>query len=208
MKIAYFLFMEILNGLLREFLNFYQEISIYLLLGMLVAAFLYVLFPPELVRKHLGKSSFGSVIKSTLLGIPIPLCSCGVIPVAAAMRKNGASKGAAISFMISTPQVGADSFLLTYSLLGWIFALFRVIAAFFTGLLVGIGVNILDKNKNNNSAENNESVPVYESRLSRLKRVPEYIEFEVLGPIANTLLLGIVIASLISYFVPPIIFTK
>ena len=88
--------------------------------------------------RHLGKNNWKSVIKSSLFGIPLPLCSCGVIPVAASLKKKGASNGASLSFLISTPQIGTDSFMITYSLIGWIFALFRIGAAFITAVLAGI----------------------------------------------------------------------
>jgi len=103
----------------KEILFFFNEISIYLLFGFIVAGILYVFFPESVIRRHLGRDSFRSVVKSTVFGIPLPLCSCGVVPVAASLRKSGASKGSTISFLIATPQVGADSFMITYSLLGW-----------------------------------------------------------------------------------------
>ena len=95
---------------------FYYEMAVYLVFGFLVAGILHVFFPDSIVRKHLGKPGLVSMIKSTLFGIPLPLCSCGVIPVATSLRRAGASKGATVSFLISTPQIGADSFFLTYSL--------------------------------------------------------------------------------------------
>ena len=103
--------MDFLSVILKETIFFFNEVSIYLLFGFIIAGILHVLFPESIIRRHLGRDSFGSVLKSTLFGIPIPLCSCGVVPVAASLRNSGASKGATISFLISTPQVGADSFI-------------------------------------------------------------------------------------------------
>ena len=138
--------MDFLSVILKETILFFNEVSIYLLFGFIIAGILHVLFPESIIRRHLGRDSFGSVLKSTLFGIPIPLCSCGVVPVAASLRNSGASKGATISFLISTPQVGADSFMITYSLLGWIFALFRIVASLITAMAAGIMVNILSRN--------------------------------------------------------------
>src|SRR5208283_724379 len=92
---------------------------------------------PEWTERHLGGKGMGPVLKATLLGIPLPLCSCSVIPVVASMRRHGASRAAATSFLLSTPQTGADSIAVTYALLSPIFAVFRPIAALVTGVLGG-----------------------------------------------------------------------
>ncbi|MDY6972131.1 MAG: permease, partial [Thermodesulfobacteriota bacterium] len=138
--------MDILYYILRESLFFFNEVAIYLLFGFIMAGALHVLFPESIVRRHLGHRTFRSALKSTLFGIPIPLCSCGVVPVAASMRNSGASRGATVSFLIATPQVGADSFMITYSLLGWVFALFRIAAALLTAITAGIAVNLIGGN--------------------------------------------------------------
>jgi uncharacterized protein len=191
-----------LNSFFNEILYFYNEIAIYLLFGFLVAGILHILFPDSMVRKQLGKGSFGSVIKSTLFGIPLPLCSCGVVPVAASLRRSKASKGSVVSFLISTPQVGADSFLITYSLIGWVFAIFRIIAALITSLFAGIFINILDKEPNN-SSENSGDVQINDTSFKdRFKTLPAYMEYELFGSIANYLVIGIVIAGLIGVLVP------
>jgi len=95
-----------------ELLFFFNEMAIYLVIGLIIAGILHVFFPDELITKHLGQNSFASVLKASLFGIPLPICSCGVIPVATSFRKKGASKGATLSFLISTPQIGTDSFLI------------------------------------------------------------------------------------------------
>lgn len=194
---------------LKDLLFFYNEIAIYLLLGFVVAGLLYVIFPESLIRRHLGKDNFLSVLKATAIGIPLPLCSCGVIPVAASLRRSGASKGATLSFLVSTPQIGADSFLITYSLLGWIFALFRIVAALITSLLVGFIVNLTDRNtpKASDPVFPVASLPE-ESLRDRLRNLPTQIVFNILGPIANPLLIGLLIAGLISSLVPDWIFAR
>ncbi|MFH0919569.1 MAG: permease [Fibrobacterota bacterium] len=199
--------MAFLISIAREMASFYNEIAIYLLFGLAVAGFLYVVFPESLIRRHLGRGTLGSVFKATFIGVPLPLCSCGVIPVAASLRKSGASKGATIAFLISTPQIGADSFLITYSLLGWVFALFRIAAAFITSLVVGLFVNVLDKE--------DASVPAHaaasndpETLRMRLRNLPAQVAFNILGPIANSLVVGILVAGLIAVLVPPWIFER
>jgi uncharacterized membrane protein YraQ (UPF0718 family)/copper chaperone CopZ len=109
----------------------------YLLLGFLVAGFLSVVISPEWVERHLGGNGLGQVFKASLFGVPLPLCSCGVIPVAASLRRHGAGKGATTAFLLSTPQTGVDSIAVTYALLGPFLAVVRPVAAFVTGILGG-----------------------------------------------------------------------
>ena len=184
-----------------ETLAFYHEMAVYLVFGLLIAAGLHVLFPEAWIRKHLGANSTGSVFKATLFGAPLPICSCGVVPVAASLRNSGASRGATVSFLISTPQIGADSFLLTYSLLGWVFGVFRIMAALISAFVAGILVNWFSRRDPDiqiNKIEENQQ----DNYRSRLKTLPNYLEFELLGPIANTLILGIIIAGIISALIP------
>lgn len=132
------------------FVEFYlvlAEMAPYLLFGFLVAGILSVLISPEKVERHLGGNRFLSVLKAAIFGVPLPLCSCGVIPVAASLRRSGAGRGATTSFLLSTPQTGVDSILVTYSLLGPVFAVFRPLAALVTGLIGGSLVNWLDPDK-------------------------------------------------------------
>ncbi len=183
-----------------ETLSFYNEIAVYLLFGLLVAGILHVLFPESIVRRHLGKGNIGSVLKSALFGIPLPLCSCGVVPVATSLRRSGASKGSVVSFLITTPQIGADSFMLTYSLIGWVFAGARILASVITALIAGLFINLFEKE---DSTHPRESVTVNEVDFrTRLKEVPQYVEYELLGAIVNTLLIGILIAGAVGVFMP------
>ncbi|MBU0716963.1 MAG: SO_0444 family Cu/Zn efflux transporter [Planctomycetes bacterium] len=113
------------------------QMAPYLLLGFLVAGVLSVAISPAWVERHLGGRGMGPVFKASLFGVPLPLCSCGVIPVAASMYRHGASRAATTSFLLSTPQTGVDSIAVTYALLGPVFAIFRPIAALITGLVGG-----------------------------------------------------------------------
>ena len=117
----------------------------YILFGLLFAGILHELVPDSIVTKHLGKDNISSVVKSTVFGIPLPVCSCGVIPLATSIKKSGASKGATLSFLISTPITGVDSIMATYGIFGWIFTLYRAVTSMIIAMIAGILTNIFDK---------------------------------------------------------------
>ena len=193
--------MDYVMRFIKEIAIFYNEVAIFLLFGFAVAAVLHVFFPESLIRRHLGKDSLGSVIKATLFGIPLPICSCGVIPVATSLKNSGASKGATVSFLITTPQIGADSFLITYSLLGWVFGVFRILASMATGFFAGLFVNLFGKDDQGSllpMAVNQ----VEETMGERARNTLHYVEYELLGSIANAMLVGFLIAGLIAVFIP------
>jgi len=123
------------------------ESSVWLLFGFLLAGVVHVLVPREWMMKHLGGKGIVPLIKASLLGIPLPLCSCAVIPVAAGLRKQGATKGASAAFAISTPQTGEESIPLTWGLFGPFFALARPVIAVFTGLVAGILIDLTHRNE-------------------------------------------------------------
>ncbi len=126
---------------LVEFWQILGEMSPYLLFGFLVAGILKVLIPVSYVERHLGGRGLWQSVKAALIGVPLPLCSCSVIPVSASLRRSGAGKGATTSFLLSAPQTGVDSIAVTYSLLGPLFAVYRVAVAFITGILGGMLVD-------------------------------------------------------------------
>lgn len=117
----------------------------YILFGLLFAGILHEIVPDSIVTKHLGKDNVSSVVKSTVFGIPLPVCSCGVIPLATSIKKSGASKGATLSFLISTPITGVDSIMATYGIFGWIFTLYRAITSMIIAMVAGILTNTFDK---------------------------------------------------------------
>jgi len=121
------------------------QMSPYLLLGFVVAGLLSVWISPEWVERHLGGLGLGPVWKASLFGVPLPLCSCGVIPVAASIRRHGASRAATTSFLLSTPQTGVDSIAVTYGMLGWLFAVVRPVVALATGVVGGLLVRWLSQ---------------------------------------------------------------
>ncbi|HHH20940.1 MAG TPA: permease, partial [Nitratifractor sp.] len=137
--------MEKLLDFLNNILFLANSMSIYILIGLLIAGLLKELLPNDFVSSHLGKGGTASVVKATLFGIPMPVCSCSVIPLAKSLQKEGASKGAVQSFLISTPITGADSILATASFFGWFFTLYRVVTSIIIAITAGILQNIFDK---------------------------------------------------------------
>lgn len=124
-----------------------NEMAIYILFGLFFAGLLHELIPSTTVEKHLGNDNIVSVIKSTLFGVPLPVCSCGVIPLATAIKKSGASKGATLSFLISTPITGVDSILATFGMFGWAFTIYRVITSVIIAMIAGILTNLMENKR-------------------------------------------------------------
>ena len=140
------------------------DMAPYLLLGFFIAGLLYAFVPQTLIAKHMARPGFRSVLSATLLGIPLPLCSCGVIPTTVGLRRAGVSRGACTSFLISTPQTGVDSILATYSVLGLPFAIVRPIAALVTGIFGGLATDRLFSKE-----ENEAPIPVAEDAVVEAK---------------------------------------
>ncbi|MBI9020221.1 MAG: permease [Verrucomicrobia bacterium] len=182
----------------------------YLLLGFFVAGVLGAFVPVAFIENHLGKRGLWQIVKASLLGVPIPLCSCSVIPVAASLRRHGATKGAAISFLTSTPQTGVDSIAATWGLLGPLFATFRVMVAFITGCVCGSAVEAFThpSEENGNGCED-ENCPSCnpKSGAHKWKQVFTY-GFGVLPrDIGKALLVGILVSGLLGALVPADFFT-
>ncbi len=145
--------MNIIIEFVQEFITLFSEMAPFLLLGFLLAGILHVWVPNQVYVPKISKSNFASVLWAALFGVPLPICSCGVIPTSIAIRKEGASKGASVSFFISTPATGVDSILATYSLLGLPFAILRPVAAFVTALFGGVLTNFATRGESADSAE-------------------------------------------------------
>lgn len=120
------------------------EMAPWVLGGFAVAGILSLWLNARVVRDHFGGRRLGAILKAVGLGIPLPVCSCGVIPLGASLRKHGAGKGPTAAFVMSTPQTGVDSIAVTYGLMGGLFALFRPLAALVSGVLCGFAVEALD----------------------------------------------------------------
>ena len=135
--------MSFLQSLLANTWSLTAEMAPYLLVGFIAAGLLHWLVHPGWIRRWLGRPGLAGIRNGCLVGVPMPLCSCSVIPVATSLHRSGASRGATVSFLSSTPQTGVDSILATYSLMGGLFTLVRVIVAFFSGLVAGLLVERL-----------------------------------------------------------------
>ncbi len=179
------------------------EFAPYLLLGCLVSGILSLFLSVEIIQKYLGKSNLLSVIYASILGVPMPLCSCGVIPVSAYLKKHGASSGATTSFLISTPQTGIDSVFITYGMLGPFFAIYRPIVAFISGIVGGGFVHIFDdKSSLNQEISCAEDCCDDQSRKSSFYRMLHYGFIRLPLDIVNPLIFGIVLSALIMIVIP------
>lgn len=134
--------MNFLTTFLFACLDILLESAPYVLLGLIMAGLVKAFLPQSFVPRHLGGRGIGSVLKATLVGIPLPLCSCGVIPAAAGFRQQGAGRGATTAFLISTPETGVDSIAISYALLDPFMTVFRPISAFITAMAAGVAVNL------------------------------------------------------------------
>lgn len=203
---------EALVGIAKECWLVFKEAAPFVLFGFFAAGLLKVLIPEKVIVRHLGGNGFRSVFKASLFGVPLPLCSCGVIPVAIGLRKQGASKGATASFLVSVPETGVDSVAITWALLDPLMTIIRPVSAFITALATGSLINLLPEKKEVSKTdaadsccpENpDSSMPLAQKPLPlRLKDGVIYAFTDLLKDIGGWLLLGILIAGIISYFVP------
>ena len=190
---------------MKEIFELINGMAPYLILGFLLAGLMHAFVPNTLYRRYVGQNSFRSVFNAAMLGIPLPLCSCGVIPTAMSLRKEGASKGATISFLIATPQTGVDSIIATYSLMGLPFAVVRPIVALATALFGGCLVNKLDNTLNEtviSETEKSTAGTPHRSFGEKLKTALHYAFVDMMQDIGKWLVVGLVVAGLITVFVP------
>ena len=220
----------IVSGVAIESWRILVESAPYFLFGFAMAAVIKALIPESAVVRSLGARSFGSVLKASLLGIPLPLCSCGVIPVAIGIKKQGASNGATTAFLISTPESGVDSMAITWALLDPIMTVMRPIAAFITATAAGALVNLLPENSSAASVPSSahagcccecghdsccdggapsrpgggddEAAVLRPGLARRLGEGFSYAFGGLIGDIGGWLLAGVVVAGAISYFMP------
>ena len=191
----------------KELVTLTNAMAPYLLLGFLFAGILHVYFKKERVARLLGSNKIKSTIYASLIGVPLPLCSCGVIPTGISFYKNGASKGSTVSFLISTPQTGVDSIMATYSMLGLPFAILRPFIAFVSGILGGALTNSIDRETtppqsfyNQSNSDSNGKNP--------FRVMIHYAFVEFMQDIAKWLIIGLLLAALISLLLPPEFFSE
>ncbi len=200
---------QLLEEYIQSLWNLTVEMSPYLLIGFLIAGLLHVFMPKDKITRYLGKNDIRSTINAALIGIPLPLCSCGVIPTGISFFKNGASRGSTVSFFISTPQTGVDSIFATYALLGLPLAIIRPIIALITGVLGGVLTNSFSKEHPEPKAniasgladENTHGKNKFFSML-------HYAFVEFLEDIAKWLIIGLLLAALMDVLIPENFFTN
>jgi uncharacterized membrane protein YraQ (UPF0718 family) len=195
---------EFIVSIAADFWGTVAEMSPYLLFGFLAAGILSMLVSQRIVERHLGGRGIWSVLKASIFGVPLPLCSCGVIPVSMSLHKHGASKGSTIAFLISTPQTGVDSIFVTLSLLGPVFAILRPIIAFVTGIVGGVLVDLFSGGSQTDRPGpakcTDECCGGAEKR--KITRGLKFAFVTLPRDIGGAMLAGLVIAALISVFVP------
>ncbi len=214
--------MEYLTLFIDALLDLSHSMAPYILFGLFIAGILHEIVPDTLVSKHLGNDSIFSVIKATLFGIPLPVCSCGVIPLATSIKKSGASNGATLSFLISTPITGVDSILATYGMFGWIFTIYRVVSSIVISIIAGIVSNIWDrpepkklkvakfslslspiiKNEESSCQTSCGCEGDNQKKKFSFKRAMRYAFVTLLGDIAYALLIGLIVGALITIAIP------
>lgn len=204
--------LDFLQNLAVATWHIFTDAAPYVLFGFLAAGLVKAVLPEEAVARHLGGRSVAAVIKASLLGIPLPLCSCGVIPAAISLRKQGAGRGPSAAFLVSTPESGVDSIAITWALLDPVMTVVRPLAAFITGTLTGLLINLLPEEATalppvtencgckdaccSSPAAGKAPLPL------RLADGIRYAFGELLKDIGGWLLLGVLIAGLLTALVP------
>mgnify|MGYP006157438281 CR=1 FL=1 len=202
-------------SLLIIFWNLLIESAPWLLIGYLLAGVIKQLIPSEWVHKQLAKPGFVSIVKGALIGAPLPLCSCGVIPTALAVRKAGSSKGATSAFLVATPETGVDSISFSYAVLGPVFAIARPIAALISAIIAGVLVNTFDREeeiaeplKAESSCCDSKQSEAESSLAEKLISAVQYGYGRMISDTAKWLLIGLVAATLITAVVPQSFFLQ
>lgn len=197
-------------SILEAFWSLSIDMGIYILFGLLAAGVLHQLISETWIQKHLGSDTHGSVYKAALFGTPLPLCSCSVIPFAASLRRNGASKGSTLSFLISTPITGVDSILATFGMFGGVFTLYRVFTSVIIAISAGMLMNIFEPKE---SVKKGFSFTTAAPKVSptrtpgekkpfSLVSVFEYGLITLLGSFSKPLFWGLLIGAFISAAIP------
>jgi uncharacterized membrane protein YraQ (UPF0718 family) len=219
--------LEYLSVLLTNFLALSAEASPWLLLGLLIAGLMKSWVPTKILSQHLGEGKL-AIVKAAIIGAPLPLCSCGVIPVATELRRSGASASATSSFLVATPETGVDSVSVSYALLGPVFAIYRPITAIISAIITGLLVSTIkeedvslpkdskDKEKSccaskrkpepevvkTSCCDSKKSVNKSENFLSKTISGIHYAATKLIDDIIIWLLVGLIFATLIKTFLP------
>lgn len=194
-----------------------EESSVYILAGLLIAGMLKIFLSPSFVAEHLGQGKIRSVFKAALLGVPIPLCSCGVLPAAAQLKRQGANNGATTAFLIATPESGVDSITVSWALLDPLLTVARPVAAFLSAVVAGVLENFMDERQTQLSAPMAAPLPMACSDsqcgcqegqgqqtglLTKFRQGLRYALNDIWGDLAGWFFIGIVLAAAITVLVP------
>lgn len=191
-----------IQNLLLDIWGMTAEMAPFLLLGFLLAGLMHEFIPHRVYSEYLSRPNFRSVLLAALFGIPLPLCSCGVLPTAMGLRREGGSHGATVSFLIATPQTGVDSIIATYSLMGLPFAVIRPIVALLTAILGGTLINVFQSKDEIVVVRNSTVNEEHKSLTQKLKDSLRYGFVEMMGDIGKWLVVGLVVAGMITALVP------
>ena len=189
----------------NAFVSMLNGMSPYLLLGFFIAGVLHAFVPSTIYSRYLAGTGLKSVATAAAFGIPLPLCSCGVLPTAVALRRSGASRAASTSFLIATPQTGVDSIAATYSMMGLPFAILRPVAALVTSLIGGLAVGHWERKGALDDVQDHANYEFSELPKGLWNKVLETLKygfFDMMQSIGRWLLLGLVIATLITVLLP------
>lgn len=209
------------------FVDLFIEMAYYLMLGITLVGIFNLFVNRELIARQLGKNSFWSSVKACALGVPLPLCSCAVVPTGLYLKDKGASTATTTAFLISTPQTGVDSIVATYGMMGPTFAWFRPLAAFISGVFGGFIVGLFDKKDKDadteevkintvvthteccdGSCSSHKEVSKNDPWGKRIVNTIRYAYVETVGEIALHFLIGLIIAALITMFLPADLIVK
>ena len=189
----------------NAFVSMLNGMSPYLLLGFFIAGLLHAFVPSAIYSRYLSGTGLRPVVTAALFGVPLPLCSCGVLPTAVALRRSGASRAASTSFLIATPQTGVDSIAATFSMMGLLFAILRPVAALVTSLMGGMAVGHWERKGalgEVGETENYEFSELPHGLWNKVKETLKYGFFDMMQSIGRWLLIGLVVATLITVLLP------
>ena len=207
--------MDLLLAFLGAAWHLLEQSALYILLGLAIGGLLKVFLSADFVAAHLGRGRFAPVFKAALLGIPLPLCSCGVLPAAAQLRRQGANRGATAAFLVATPESGVDSIAVSWALLDPLLTVARPVAAFVSAVAAGVAQNLFFF-----SEEKPQPGPTVlpmatpcqgdcccghgpvQGFLARLREGGRYAVYDIWGDLAGWFFVGLAVAAAITVLVP------
>lgn len=212
-------FLNIVRDLFNNIWLVFLDTAFWLLIGLLAAGFIKSFISEDTMKRWVGGRGIGAILRAALFGAPLPLCSCGVLPVAIGLRRAGASKEATVSFLISTPESSIDSVAVTYALMGPVMAVFRPLAALFNAVSTGLLMTLLPDDDAQDHAETPAAKtetsccaasaaaltenPVEKSSFNKFWQILSYAGAELLDDISKWMAAGIVLAGIMLTFIPP-----